>query len=155
MVGATPYVRDIMSQEVVTLKAGDHLDLASDIMKLGRIRHMPVLSGDHLVGMVTQRDLFRGAVSSVLSFRPSAEREWLAKIRVEEVMTTPVFSAQSDWTVRQALDLMLDKRIGCLPVVEGERLIGLLSETDCLRLLVRILASGDTAPPGRNGARGS
>lgn len=148
MIEAETHVREVMAEDVVSLRAGDHLDLASDIMTLGRIRHMPVLSGDRLVGILSQRDLFRAAISSVLAFRPTAQREWLGKIRVEEVMTKRVVTARADWTIRQAVDVMLDKRIGCLPVVDDGRLVGLLSETDCLRLLGRMLARADSAPAG-------
>lgn len=137
-------VHEVMRTELITLEMDEHLKLASDLMKLGRIRHMPVLSHGRLVGIVTQRDLFRAAISSVLGFRPVTEREWLAKIRVEEVMTKPVITAGADWTVRQAVDLMLERGIGCLPVVDGERLVGLVSETDCLRLLARLLSPAGT-----------
>jgi acetoin utilization protein AcuB len=139
MTDAEIRVGEVMRTEVITLSMDEHLVLASDLMKLGRLRHMPVLSEGRLVGIVTQRDLFRAAVSSVLGVRPVAERDWLAKIRVEDVMTKPVFTAARDWTVRQAVDVMLQHGIGCLPVVEGERLVGLLSETDCLQLLTRLL----------------
>jgi CBS domain-containing protein len=143
-------VRDAMTTDVVTLKASDHLDLAHDIMSLGRIRHMPVLDGERLVGILSQRDLFRGAISSVLAFRPKAEREWLGKIRVEEVMVRAVHTAAPDWSVRQAVETMLAKKIGCLPVVEAGRLVGLLSESDCLRLLARLLSHD--APEAASGA---
>ena len=142
---ASTQVRDVMSAEVVTLRAGDHLDLASDIMTLGRIRHMPVISSDRVVGILSQRDLFRAAVSSVLAFRPAAEREWLAKIPVEQAMTKDVVTAEAGWTIQQAVGTMLERRIGCLPVVEDGRLVGLLSETDCLRLLARVLSPSDTS----------
>jgi len=132
-------VRDLMTTEVVTLNAHDALTLASDLMNLGRIRHMPVVSGMRLVGIVSQRDLFRAAVSSVLGFGPVAQREWLDRIRVAEVMTTAVVTARPDWTIARAVNVMLERRIGCLPVIEGERLVGLLSETDCLRLVERLL----------------
>jgi len=138
-------VREVMRTELITLEKDEHLTLASDLMKLGRIRHMPVLSHDRLVGIVTQRDLFRAAVSSVLGFRPAAEREWLTKIRVAEVMTKDVVTAGPDWPVSQAVDVMLERCIGCLPVVDGERLVGLLSETDCLRLLARFLSPAGTS----------
>lgn len=134
-------VSDGMSAEVVTLAVGEHLDLASDIMRLGRIRHMPVLSGDRLVGIVSQRDLFRAAISSALALRPAAEREWLAKIRVEEIMTTPVRTAAPYWSLARAVQEMLTHGIGCLPVLDGERLVGLLSESDCLRVLGQLLAA--------------
>jgi acetoin utilization protein AcuB len=141
------HVRSVMSTEVITLARDERLSLANDLMNLARVRHMPVMSGGQLVGIVSQRDLFRAAISSVLHFRRGAEREWMEKIRVEEVMTKQVVIAGPDWTVRQAVDLMLEKRIGCLPVVEDGRLVGLLSESDCLRLLGRLLADALAAPP--------
>lgn len=141
-------VRDLMTADVATLRDTDHLDLADDLMRLGRIRHTPVLRGEQLVGIVSQRDLFRAAVSSVLDFRRAAEREWLAKIRVAEVMSHPVLTAEPDWPVVRAVDYMLAKRVGCLPVVEGGHLVGMLSERDCLTLLARLLGeqpAGDAA----------
>jgi len=132
-------VRDLMQSDVVTLEASDSLDLADDIMRLGRIRHMPVVSGGRLVGLVSQRDLFRASVSSVLQLRREAEREWLAKIPVQGVMTTHLFTIGPEAPVRDAIELMVDKRIGCLPVVEDGTLVGLLGESDCLRYLARLL----------------
>ena len=133
------FVRDLMEAEVVTLNVSDSLDLADDIMRLGRIRHMPVMAGDTLVGILSQRDLFRAAISSVLQLRPAAERQWLAKIPVREVMTKRVFTIAPGATVREAVIEMLDKRIGCLAVVENDKLVGLLSEADCMRYLARLL----------------
>ena len=138
------YVRDLMQIEVVTLGAEDSLGLADDIMRLGRIRHMPVTDGGRVVGILSQRDLFRAAISSVLQFRPSAEREWLAQIRVREVMTKPAVTIVPSAPIGAAVTEMLEKRIGCLPVVEEGKLVGLLSETDCLRHLARLLAIADT-----------
>src|SRR4029450_13075846 len=137
--------RDLMATELVTLRSDEHLRIASDLMNLTRVRHMPVVSGGRLVGILSQRDLFRAALSSVLHFRKAAEREWLEKIRVAEVMTTDVVTAGPEWSVGQAVEVMLDRRIGCLPVVERNRLIGLLSETDCLQLLRRMLGVAPVA----------
>jgi CBS domain-containing membrane protein len=133
------YVKDLMAREVLTLEACDSLDLVSDLMRLGRIRHMPIVAKGRLVGILSQRDLFRAACSSVLRVRPAAEREWLAKIAVQEVMTRPVFTVAPEASLRDAVAIMIEKRIGCLPVVEDERLVGLLSESDCLRHLARLL----------------
>jgi CBS domain-containing membrane protein len=132
-------VRDLMERDVLTLDNSDTLDLADDLMRLGRIRHMPIVSGGQLVGIVSQRDLFRAAVSSVLGFRRTAERDWLAQIATRDVMTTNVFTIAPDAPMRSAVELMLAKRIGCLPVVEKGALIGLLSESDCLRYLGHLL----------------
>lgn len=133
-----------MQRDVITLNAEDNLGLADDIMRLGRIRHMPVMARGRLVGIISQRDLFRAAISSVLQFRTGAEREWLAKIPVREAMTPTVVSIGPDAPIRDAAKRMLDERIGCLPVVENETLVGLLSESDCLQHLVRLLDIAET-----------
>jgi CBS domain-containing protein len=132
-------VRDLMQTEVTTLKAAEDLGLAGDIMEIGQIRHLPVMTDNKLVGIVSQRDLLRAAVSSVLRMRRSTERSWLQKIRVREVMTKKVVTIAPGATIRDATALMLKKRIGCLPVLDGDALVGLLSETDCLRYLARVL----------------
>jgi len=128
-----------MRTEVVTLDQSDDLRLADDIMRLGRIRHMPVTSGGRLVGILSQRDLFRAAVSSVLRLKATEEREWLASVPVKDVMVTEIVMASPEAPIREAVHLMLERKIGCLPVVEEGRLVGLLSESDCLRLLGRFL----------------
>ncbi len=136
-------VRDIMEPDVLTLDAIDTLDLADDLMRLGRIRHMPVLRDGSLVGILSQRDLFRAGLSSVLRVRRETEREWLEKIPIEQVMTTPVFSVAPHDSIRTVVALMVDKRIGCVPVLDGGKLVGLVSESDCLRFMGRLLEIGD------------
>ena len=132
-------VRDLMQADVATLKLNDSLGLAEDIMELGRIRHLPVVSGSVVVGVVSQRDLYRAAVSSMLAMSRSAERDWLAKIPVHSVMSHDVHTIEPDAPVHRAVEVMLTRRIGCLPVVQHGKLVGLVSETDCLRYLARVL----------------
>jgi CBS domain-containing protein len=134
-------VRDLMQREVATLDADDTLDLADDVMRLGRVRHFPILEDGKVVGVLSQRDLFRAAASSVLQLRHETSREWLARIPVRAVMSTAVHAVAPDRPLRDAVELMLREKIGCLPVVEEQRLVGLLSETDCLRQLSRLLAA--------------
>jgi len=133
----------LMSNNVVTLDAKGTLDIADDLMKLKRIRHLPVVDGDQLVGLVTQRDLFLAGVSSVLQFRRSAEREWLGHIKIAEVMTRELVTVAPETDVEEAVTRMLDHKIGCLPVVSVGKLVGMLSETDLLRYLRRILEIAD------------
>ncbi len=132
-------VADLMQAEPATLNADDHLDLADDIMRLGRIRHLPVVSGGALVGMLSQRDLYRAGLSSLLQLKYTAERDWLSKIPVKAVMATNVITIDPQASMRRAAARMLEHKIGCLPVVEDGRLVGLLSETDCLRFLTHVL----------------
>lgn len=138
-------VREVMVPSPVTLNEADHLDLADDIMALGRIRHLPVASGGVVIGIVSQRDVFRAAASSALRLGRAAQHAWLAKILVRDVMSAPPVTTEPDTDLRQAVSLMLERKLGCLPVVSSEgRLVGLVSETDCLRMLKRILDRAGT-----------
>ena len=85
-------VCELMQRDVVTLGASDTLDLADDIMRLGRIRHLPVTDGDYLVGVLSQRDLYRAAISSMLQLGRAEEQSFLAKVPVRAVMTPSPFT---------------------------------------------------------------
>jgi CBS domain-containing protein len=139
------HVRDLMQREVTTLDADDTLDLADDIMRLGRVRHFPIVSGGVLVGVLSQRDLFRAAASSLLQLHWESSRAVLAAVPVKAVMSTDVHAIGPDRPLRDAVAMMLREKIGCLPVVEDGRLVGLVSESDALRLLGDLLAA-DEAP---------
>jgi len=128
-------VRDIMSVEVTTLGRNDTLLLAKDIMNLGRIRHFPVVEDDELVGVVSQRDLYRASLGTVMQYGEKAQRAFLESIAVKEIMVDPI-SIGPDATVQDAARLMMEHKIGCLPVLEDDRLVGIVTETDMLQVVV-------------------
>ena len=132
-------VRDVMTPEVATLERNDRLTLADDLMRLGRIRHLPVLGddGEEVVGIVSQRDLFRGALARALGFGEYAQRKTLDSLLVKEVMTDGVITTAPDVSLDAAARLMMERKIGCLPVVEGGRLVGILTEGDFVALVAR------------------
>jgi CBS domain-containing protein len=127
-------VSEIMEREVVTLQQSDQLDLADDIMQLGRIRHLPVLEGERLVGILSSRDLLAASLSKALDFDASERRTFLRSVEVKEVMTSDVATIAPDEPAREAGQRMLQRRIGCLPVVdEHDAFVGLVTETDLLK----------------------
>jgi CBS domain-containing protein len=131
-------VRDLMSSEVVTLGRDETLDIADRIMSLGRIRHMPVLDADgDLCGVVSQRDLFRGALASALGLTKAAQQRLLGVILVREVMNGDPVTTTPDTPLKEAAAVMLHRKIGCLPVVEGTKLVGILTEADFVAHLAR------------------
>ncbi|MGD0291586.1 MAG: CBS domain-containing protein [Candidatus Binataceae bacterium] len=132
-------VRDIMIQEVTTLKRNDKLTLADDIMQLGRIRHLPVLADDteQLVGIVSQRDLFRGALARALGYGQHARRKVLDTLLVKEVMSTDLLTTTPDTPLVEAARVLMERKIGCLPVVEDGRLVGIVTEADFVALVAR------------------
>jgi CBS domain-containing protein len=135
-------VCDLMQTEVRTVDASTRLDVVEKLMREEVIRHLPVVDGGRVVGMVTQRDLLRSGLSPILRAGPATEQQWLAETRVDQIMTKPVLHAHPEADLAHAVALMVRERIGCLPVIEDERLVGMLSETDCLRYLSRLLQEG-------------
>ena len=126
-------VREIMSTEVRTLGRNDNLGLARDIMRQERIRHFPVLDGARVVGVVSQRDLFHATLGSLMNYGERSEQAYLASVSVKEVMEEPAVTISPEASVKEAAALMVQRRIGCLPVVEKDRLTGIVTETDILR----------------------
>jgi CBS domain-containing protein len=132
-------VRDVMTAQVTTLKRNDKLTLASDVMQLERIRHLPVLDdgGEQLAGIVSQRDLFRGALAQALGYGQHASRKLLDTFAVKDVMTTEVITTTPDTPLVSAARELTERKIGCLPVVENGRLVGIITEGDFVALVAR------------------
>ena len=126
-------VKQMMTKEVFTLGRNNTLDLADDIMTLERIRHLPVLDEGRVVGVVSQRDLFRSALAVALGYGERAQKRLLKTLRVKEVMSEPAITVSPEATAKEATRLMLKHKIGCLPVVDGHTLVGIVTETDILR----------------------
>jgi CBS domain-containing protein len=131
-------VRDIMTTEVTTLGRNDSLQLAKDIMTLGRVRHFPVIEDGKIVGVVSQRDLYKASLGSVMKYGEKAQRAFLEGIAVKEVMAEPPITIPSHASVKEAARLMMEKKIGCLPVLEGPKLVGIVTETDMLKLVMEM-----------------
>jgi CBS domain-containing membrane protein len=132
-------VRDLMTADPTTLKRNDKLTLADDIMRLGRVRHLPVVDddGEALAGIVTQRDLFRDALAQALGYGKHAQRKILDTLAVKDVMNTDVITTTPDTSLVEAARLLTQRKIGCLPVVENGRLVGILTEGDFVALVAR------------------
>jgi CBS domain-containing membrane protein len=132
-------VRDVMITQVTTLKRNDKLTLADDLMQLGRIRHLPILDddGEQLVGIVSQRDLFRGALAQALGYGQYAHRKLLDTFSVKDVMTTEVITTTPDAPLVEAARVLMQRKIGCLPVVENGHLAGIITEGDFVGLVAR------------------
>jgi CBS domain-containing protein len=110
--------------------------MADDIMALDRLRHLPVLDEMRVVGVVSQRDLFRSALAVALGYGERAQKTLLRTIRVKEVMSEPVITVSPEATVKEAARLMVEHKIGCLPVLQGHTLVGIVTEADILRHVV-------------------
>jgi acetoin utilization protein AcuB len=125
----------VMTTAVTTLDRNDAVDIADGLMCMGRIRHLPVLDGGRVVGVVSQRDLFRSALAAALGLGSQAQTKLLKTLRVKEVMSEPPVTIGAGAAVAEAARLMLERKIGCLPVTADGALVGIVTESDLLRLL--------------------
>ena len=126
-------VREIMATELISLHVDEELSLASDIMNLARIRHLPIVEAERLVGIISQRDLFKASLASVMGFDYAETRDHLKSVSIKEAMVKEVITIDPDMDIKEAGRIMLEKKIGCLPVVQGDHLVGMITETDIIR----------------------
>ena len=125
-----------MSRHVHTVKRNDALAIADELMKQERVRHLAVLDEDGGVcAVVSQRDLFRGALLRALGYGSRAEELVLRQVAVKEAMSAEIQTTAPDTPVADAARLMMERKIGCLPVIENGRLVGIVTETDFVRLV--------------------
>jgi CBS domain-containing protein len=124
---------EIMMGSPVTLKPEDTLDLANNVISLGRIRHIPVLDDGRLVGILTERNLIGAAASRIFGLKQKNKSALLKNVRIKEVMKKRVISAAPDTPIKEIAHLMAEKKIGCVPIVSAGALVGLVTNTDILR----------------------
>lgn len=121
-------VRDVMSTDLVTVGPGDSARRAYEVMRDRRIRHLPVMEGGRLAGILSDRDL-----------RPILLSPGLAGATVAELMSEQPTTIAPGAPVEDAASLLVVRKIGCLPVVQDGRLVGIVTETDLLAVLVELL----------------
>ncbi len=138
------HVEDLMTQNVTTLKATDSALHAKEIMMRHRVRHIPIVSTENdLEGLVTQRDILAATLSRFADVDSLIQEEIDAGIPLASIMITDVIVVSPDCPIRKAADAMLTNKLGCLPVVEGQKLVGILTEADFLKLTIELLDALD------------
>jgi acetoin utilization protein AcuB len=131
-------VKGWMTRDVVTVTSHTVLPVAHRLMTDNQIRRLPVMENGRLVGIITRGDV-RGAEASDATSLSIWELHYLiAKIKVNKIMTHDPITVSQDATIGEAAQVMLDKKISGLPVVNGEgKLVGIITESDIFRIVVR------------------
>ncbi len=128
-------VSDFMTKDLVTVREADDLALAESLLRLGGIRHLPVVRERKLVGILTQRDVLRSGISG----KPPAR-----ELPVSEVMTKDPTTVRPGLGLAHAARLMLERKIGCLPVCEEDgTLVGIVTEADFVRFAADVVRDLD------------
>jgi len=129
-------VGEVMTADLVTLKLDDTLRLADDLMNLTRVSHFPVLDGDSVAGVINQNDLLHASMVSVVRHPRDSVRDALGEVKVQDVMK-PATTISPDTSVHEGARIMVERGIECLLVLDGDKLVGLVSRTDLLRELAK------------------
>lgn len=141
-------VGDLMTTDVLTLNEDDTLDLAHMEMSLARVRHLPVVRGGRLVGLVTHRDILRSMCSVFADLDALEQSDLLKGVTVREIMQANVRTAEPDDDAADAARTLLEGKFGCLPVVEGgDKLVGIITEADFVELAVAYLEESRLEDP--------
>jgi acetoin utilization protein AcuB len=136
-------VQDVMQTKLFTVTRETTLPEALRLTSQRGVRHLPVLNGDQLVGILSDRDLKRAMASTATGLEAHELNYLLDRLVVDEIMTRTVITIGRMFPIEAAASLMVQEKIGALPVTDGERLVGLVTETDVLRLFVRALGAGE------------
>jgi acetoin utilization protein AcuB len=137
-----------MTKSPITIKRDDSFQTALNLLRQGGVRHLPVLEGKKLVGIVTDRDLRQASPSPATSLSIYEIKYLLDKVLVEDIMVKDLITVSPTATVEFAAKLLYENKIGALPTVnEKGELLGIITETDILETFVE--ATGLGAPSSR------
>lgn len=134
------HVKELMTASPITVPLDMPVIDAKELMARKRFRHLLVVDGTRLAGIVTDRDIKLNMPSPATSLSVWEVNYLLARLTVGSVMTTTVITVEPARDAREAARIMLDHKIGALPVVDGEEIVGIVTESDFVRAFVTLLA---------------
>lgn len=142
--GENMRLRDIMNTNVITVTPDTPIREAGELMQSNRIEHLPVLAKNNLVGLVTKDNLLRSRPSKSTTLSVWEMTTLVAKLKVKDIMVKNVITATPDMTVESAIALAQNKKIGCLPVMDGKKLVGIVTTNIFfLKILNPLLGIGE------------
>jgi acetoin utilization protein AcuB len=128
-----------MNKPVITIEKKESMQRAAALMKENRIRLLPVVDKGKLCGVISDRDLKRASASDATSLDVHELLYLVSKIKIADIMTRDVVTVHRDWTVEEAADLMLERKISGAPVVDDNgQLCGVITQTDLFKATLYI-----------------
>ena len=135
-------VRDRMSKHPITITADVNIDEALKLMRDNKVRRLPVVDKHgRLVGIVSEMDLLYASPSPATSLSVYEIHYLMARITVQDVMTKDVISIEENTPLEEAARIMVDNKIGGLPVVRDSKLVGIITETDLFKIFLELLGA--------------
>ena len=132
------YVKDWMSSNPVVIASGATLPEAHQLMKDSNVRRLPVVDNGKLVGIVASGDVLEAGPSDAISLSIHELNYLIARLTVKEIMTKDVITVVEDTKLHDVAKIMLEKKIGGLPVMNGDQVVGIITESDVFRAVMEI-----------------
>jgi|SRR5690606_15544756 len=132
-------VSDVFTRGAIVVEPNTSAPQARKIMEEHKIRRLPVVDEGKLVGIITLTDLLKAAPSPATSLSIWELHYLLDRVKVSEIMTRDVVTTTPDTDLRQVANIMAERKIGGLPVVENGEVVGMITESDVFRALVKLL----------------
>jgi acetoin utilization protein AcuB len=136
------FVRDRMSKHPLTIGEDQTISGAHRYMEEQSVRHLPVVNkAGAMVGLVTEDDLLKAEPSSATSLSVWEIHSLLDRVKVKDVMVRDLVTTTEDTPIEEAAHLMLERKIGCLPVLREGKLVGIITESDMFRTFMELFAA--------------
>jgi acetoin utilization protein AcuB len=139
------FVGERMSRPVISVSPDESINDVLAMFRKEHIRRAPVMKEGKLVGIVSERDLLNASPSSATSLSVWEINYLISKVKVKNVMTRKVITVDKDTPIEEAARIMADKKIGGLPVVTGDKVVGMITETDLFRILLELMGARQKA----------
>ncbi len=137
-------VGERMSRPVITISPDTPVTEALRLMKNEHIRRTPIIQKGKMVGIVSEKDLLNASPSQATSLSVWEIQDLLSRIKVKDVMTKDVHTVTEDTPLEVAAAIMADRKIGGLPVMREDKLVGIITETDLLKIFLEMLGARQT-----------
>ncbi|HEX6305314.1 MAG TPA: CBS domain-containing protein [Anaerolineales bacterium] len=137
-------VGERMSHPVISINADMPIIDALNLMKRERIRRTPIVRDGKLVGIVSDKDLLNASPSQATSLSVWEMNYLLSKVKVKDVMTKKVLTVAEDTPIEEAARIMADNKIGGLPVMRNDHVIGIITETDLFKIFLELMGARET-----------
>ena len=138
------FVRNYMTPNPFTVEPDVSYPEAMGILRRKKIRRLPVVEHDRLIGIVVEDDLLSNQPSPATAISIHEMYALLERLRVRQIMSRPVITVEGICPIEEAARIMVEHKIGCLPVMDGDKLIGIITETDIFKTLVEVLGGQET-----------
>lgn len=132
-------VKDVMQAPVTAVTPDLPLPKVQRLLQGRGVRHLPVVEGDALVGIISDRDVKQAVASAAATAEGRAREDIVAHLTAGQIMTRPARSIGPDFAIEDAVKMMVSGRISAVPVTDAGRLVGIVTETDVLSLFARAL----------------